>query len=94
MSCGVTVIANNVGMVDTLINNKKNGYIVDFKPETFFEYFVLHTKLSKNKKELLSVNAQKAAKNFDWNNISKKYYMRCLVFLLNKRNKLNNKIIK
>ena len=33
MSCGVTVIANNAGMVDTLINNK-NGYIVDFKPES------------------------------------------------------------
>ena len=74
MSCGVTVIANNVGMVDTLINNKKNGYIVDFKPESFCKYFLLHTKLTKKQRALLSLNAQKAAKNFDWNLISRKYY--------------------
>ena len=85
MSCGITVIANNVGMVDTLIKNKKNGYIVDFKADTFVKYFLLHKKLNQNKKELMSTNAQKAAKNFDWNKISKTYYKEVSRFLTKQR---------
>ena len=78
MSCGTTVIANKVGMVETLIKNKKM-YISDFKSDTLLNYFIYHQKLSKKQKNSLSKNAMISAKKFDWNKVCDLYYNKVLI---------------
>lgn len=72
MASGLPVIVSDIDPMKEIINNGRNGYIVNFDNEK--DVAELLTKLLNNKKlkEKVGEEAKKSTKKYDWNNIIKR----------------------
>lgn len=79
MSCGVPVIASDIGGIKTYMNDGYNGYL--FSPENIEElvskinFYLL---LPKEMKEKMSKNCAKTAQEYDSNIVAQKLYSKLL----------------
>ena len=78
LATGKAIIATKVGGIPDVIHNN-NGILINPKNEVEISNAIIHLFNNKNLMRKLSENAYKTSKNYDWENVSKKYN-----FILNK----------
>lgn len=81
MACGCVVVASNVGGLKEIIENNKNGILIN--PYNLQEIYNSILNIYKNKKlyQEIKANGYEMVKNFSWQNvyqITKKIYIECI----------------
>jgi glycosyltransferase involved in cell wall biosynthesis len=74
MACGVPLVSTKVGMAEDIIEDMKNGFLVDIEDVDSIYSKACEIIDDKKVQNNLSIRGLETIKDYDWKNISNKYY--------------------